>query len=134
MIVVDTNIICCYWLDSPLSAKAEALRERDDDWRVPPLWRSEFRSALSQSVRHRVLALADAIDILGRAEMLLHDSEIIPSSPMIMRLAAESSCTTYDCEFVALAKETAVRLVAADRQVLRSFPETAISLGDFLDS
>lgn len=132
MIVVDTNIICYYWLDSSLSPKAEALREQDADWAVPPLWRSEFRNALLNSVRHQILAISDAIDVLERAEKLLQKGEIAVSSRVVMELAARSSCTAYDCEFVAVARDQGLRLVTTDKQVLREFPETAVSLGNFL--
>jgi len=47
-------------------------------------------------------------------------------------LVARSNCTAYDCEFVALADAERVQLVTADRQILREFPEVAISLHKFV--
>jgi predicted nucleic acid-binding protein len=44
-------------------------------------------------------------------------------------LVAISTCSAYDCEFVALEKEQQVQLVTVDRQILRDFPDAAISLG-----
>lgn len=132
MIVVDTNILCYYWLDSPLSSKAELLKERDADWVVPPLWRSEFRSALALSVRHRVLTTHDAIGLVERAEGLLRQREMAVSSRSVLELTARSRCSAYDCEFVAVARDQDLRLVTMDKQVLREFPQIAISLADFL--
>jgi len=43
-----------------------------------------------------------------------------------------SNCPAYDCEFVALAHANGVRLLTVDRQILREFPEVAISLNKFV--
>ncbi len=134
MIVVDTNIIYSYWLASPASAQAEELEKRDADWVVPPLWRSEFRNAVSLSVRHRVIALRDAIELVERAEARLRNRELEVSSRTVMELVGLSSCTAYDCEFVAIGREHGLRLVTLDKQVLREFPHIAVSLSDFLAS
>ena len=134
MIAVDTNIICYYWLPSPLSAQAEALEERDPIWLVPPLWRSEFRNALAMSLRHRLIAMNDAIALVERAEARLEKTEAVVSSRTVLELVAHSSCTAYDCEFVAVAREHGLRLVTADRQILREFPHIAVSLQSFLSS
>jgi predicted nucleic acid-binding protein len=43
-------------------------------------------------------------------------------------------CSAYDCEFVALVQDIGVPLVTVDRQVLRAFPNVAISLDEFIES
>ena len=134
MIAVDTNIICYYWLASPLSPQAEALQQREPIWITPPLWRSEFRNAVALSLRHRLLAMEDAIALVERAEDRLGRNEVVVSSRIVMELVAQSSCSAYDCEFVAIAQEHGLRLVTADRQVLREFPQVAVSLANFLAS
>lgn len=134
MIVVDTNIICYYWLRSPLSSQAEALLQIEPEWTVPLLWRSEFRNALALGVRHQVITMKDAIDLIGRAESLLHGCEMQVSSRMVMDLVSQSTCTAYDCEFVAVARERGLRLVTMDKQVLREFAHIAVSLPEFLAS
>jgi predicted nucleic acid-binding protein len=48
-------------------------------------------------------------------------------STTVLRLAAASGCTAYDCEFVAVAQETASRLVTSDAQVLKAFRGLAIT-------
>lgn len=49
----------------------------------------------------------------------------------MVRLAARSGCSAYDCEFVTLARDLDVRLVTLDRQILRSFPKLAVPLEKF---
>ena len=49
----------------------------------------------------------------------------------VLRLASESGCSAYDCEFVVLAQNLAIRLVTLDRKVQLAFPKVAVSLEDF---
>ena len=53
-------------------------------------------------------------------------------SPHILALVNESNCSSYDCEFVALANHLNTQLVTQDKKVLQEFPSTAISIKDFL--
>jgi predicted nucleic acid-binding protein len=45
---------------------------------------------------------------------------------------AGSACSAYDCEFVALARAQRVPLLTTDRQLLREFPNVAISVERFI--
>jgi predicted nucleic acid-binding protein len=45
----------------------------------------------------------------------------------VLSLAAQSGCSAYDCEFVALAQDLRVPLVTTDRQILKAFPTVAVS-------
>jgi len=51
----------------------------------------------------------------------------------VLSLVHSSGCSAYDCEFVNLAKDLGVLLVTQDQKVLHNFPETAISMGRFLE-
>jgi hypothetical protein len=42
-----------------------------------------------------------------------------------------SDRSAYDCEFVSLSRALAVKLITSDQEVLKSFPDDAISLNDF---
>jgi hypothetical protein len=53
------------------------------------------------------------------------------STDAVLQLVAISTCSAYDCEFVALAKEQQVQLVTVDRQILRDFPTVTIPLQAF---
>jgi predicted nucleic acid-binding protein len=52
----------------------------------------------------------------------------------VFDLVGQSSCTAYDCEFVAVARERGLQLITADREILREFPHIAVSLENFLSS
>lgn len=62
------------------------------------------------------------------AESLLTSREYAVESGDVLALAAASGRPAYDCEFVALARSLGCPLVTSDRQLLASFPETAVAL------
>jgi predicted nucleic acid-binding protein len=128
MIVVDSNVVIYLYLPTAFTVPAEKLRVTDPQWVVPGLWRSEVRSALSHCMRQRMITLEQACRIQTAAENLLADAEYDIPSFEILQLVSASTCSAYDCEFVALAKRLGIKLVTADKKVLREFPETAISL------
>ena len=131
MIVVDTNVIGYLLLTSPHSREAEQTLLRDPHWVAPVLWRSEFRSVLSSYLRQQLLTLEDTLAIMDEATSLMLTREYEVASFQVLRLVADSQCSAYDCEFVALALSLGVPLVTGDRQIQQQFPHVAISLGDF---
>ena len=132
MIVVDTNLLIYLLVPSGLTAQTEEVFEQDSQWITPLLWRSEFRSALVGLIRQGNMTLDIAREIAHGAESWMSGREYPASTDRVLRLAAASVCSSYDCEFVAVAQDLAVPLVTADRQILRAFPETAVSLSAFL--
>jgi predicted nucleic acid-binding protein len=132
MIVVDTNIIAYLYISGDKSSQAEQLLSFDSLWNAPILWRSEFRSVLSQYLRISILSLDDILIIMQQAEKLLDDNEYKVSSAHIMQLINSSSCSAYDCEFVALAQYLDIPLITADKKILREFPKVTKSLDTYL--
>jgi predicted nucleic acid-binding protein len=122
---VDTNVLVYLWLRSDHSLQAERLYAKDPDWIAPVLWRSEFRNALLLYVRKEIMTLDEVMYAIDGAEEQMHQNEHVVDSRIVMQLALESGCSTYDCEFVALAKETDAPLVTGDRRILERFPEIA---------
>jgi predicted nucleic acid-binding protein len=134
MIVVDTNIIAYFYLKGEHTQQAEDARRQDPFWTAPLLWRSEFRNVLAQYMRRDLLTLRDAHQIMDRATEMMRRHEYRVSSLYVLNLVADSVCTAYDCEYVALAQDLEVPLVTTDRQILDQFPHVAISLDTFLAS
>ena len=116
---------------SPHAETADLALAKDPDWIAPLLWRSEFRNVLAGSLRKKLITLEAAIDIIEEAETQFAGREFLASSPAVMRLVANSRCSAYDCEFVAVAEEQHVSLLTVDRQILSDFPKVAISLEKF---
>ncbi len=128
MIVVDANVIAYLYLPTEHSRRAESLLERDPDWTAPILWRSEFRSILTGYLRRGLLALDQAAVLQRAAEVQMFGCEYEVESVSVLELVNDSECSAYDCEYAALAQHLDVRLVTMDKQLLRAFPQRAISL------
>jgi len=128
VIVVDSNIIAYLYLPSEFSSQAEALLTEDPHWAAPVLWRSELRNVLALYIRKDLLSLEQAYAVQTEAETLLADAEYQIPSLDVMKLVESSDCSAYDCEFVALAKRLNVKLVTADKKILKAFPAIAMTL------
>lgn len=133
MIVVDTNVIAYLMLPGEQTQLVEQVMAKDNRWLVPPLWKSEFRNVLTLYLRQEQVTIDQARAIMTRAERLFTRSEYPVTSEAIFTLVNSSHCSAYDCEFVALAEELSVPLVTADKQILRDFPETAVSPQQFVN-
>lgn len=132
MIVVDTNIIAYLYISGKYSEQAASLLKKDSDWHSPLLWRSELRNVLSLYLRKGLLSFDDTLFIMQQAESILSSNEYDVSSASIMRLVQSSNCSAYDCEFTALAQYLNVPLVTSDKKIIKEFPDTAISLNNYL--
>ena len=131
MIVVDTNVIGYLFLSSDQSLSAERALQNDVEWAAPVLWRSEFRNVLAFYMRKNIIDLEQAQIIMNSALKLLKDQEYQVPSSEVLRLASESKCSAYDCEFIAVANDLKVPLITVDKQLLREFPSVAVSLNAF---
>lgn len=132
MIVVDTNIIGYLYLSSDRSNQAEKALLIDAEWVAPILWRSEFRNVLAIYIRKNILMPEDAIRIMDEATLLMQGGEYEAVSLQVLRLVGESTCSAYDCEFVALARDLNVQLLTVDKQIVKQFPNEAISLDEYV--
>jgi predicted nucleic acid-binding protein len=132
VIVVDTNLLAYLYLPSDQSALADKAFLKDPNWVAPLLWRSELLNVLTSCLRKGVVDFETAVEIMGEAERLMEGGEYSVSSLDVLRLAAQVRCSAYDCEFVALARDLNIPLVTTDKQILSDFPETAVSLDEFV--
>ena len=128
MIVVDTNIVAYLYLPGEFTDAAERLLVREPDWAAPVLWRSEFRNILAGYLRRNSLTFEQTCSIQAEAEGLLSGGEYDVDSASVLQLVRDSSCTAYDCEFIALALKLGTRLVTMDKKLLQAFPERAVAL------
>ena len=130
MIVVDTNVLAYLYLPGKLSGAAEALFLHDSEWAVPRLWRSEFRNVLATYMRKDLLTYDDALSTYRKAEALVAGAEHDVGAGDVLRLAKDSGCSAYDCEFVALAEHLDVRLISEDARLCKAFSNRAMPLSE----
>lgn len=134
MIVVDTNVIGYLYLPSHHRSLSEQLLAIEPDWVAPSLWQSEFRNVLALYLRHNHLTLSEIHVIARKAEQLMQGKTSDVNSLHVLNLVAASSCSAYDCEFVALAHELNVPLLTFDKKILAEFGSTAVSPPQFLST
>ncbi len=132
MIVADTNLLVYAMTPGPNRELAQSVLHKDPDWHAPLLWRSEFRNAMAGYMRAGIFTFDQALSTLREAEDLMDGHEHEVNSADVMRLVSDSTCSAYDCEFVALARHLGVPLVTSDSQLLREFPNVAIAPAEFV--
>ena len=132
MIVVDTNVIASLWVPNDMDEMSYKILEKDADWIAPLLWRSEFRNVLAIYLRADILEFSIALQVIEEAEQLMGSKEFEVNSTQVLSLVSDSSCSSYDCEFVALADDLDVKLVTFDKNILKKFPEIGVSPEDFI--
>ena len=125
MIVADTNLIAYLLVPGSHTRASERVYERDPHWIAPLLWRSELRNVLAIYLQRGELELEIAAELMGLAETLMRANEYAVASHEVLALAAESRCSAYDCEFVALARQERIPLITTDQELLIAFPRTA---------
>lgn len=131
MIVADTNLIVYLFITGDQTSLAQEVLAKDPHWIVPPLWQSEFRNVIAGYIR-RGITIVQAKQIMTDAMLTLENRQVIPSSEKILDLISKSDCTAYDCEFITLAQQVGILLVTADKQLLARFPDSTISLEEFV--
>lgn len=132
MIVADTTLISYFTIEGDLTEAAVAVREKDPAWAAPLLWKSEFANVLWLYVRRGTFELDLALEHLDTAQDLVAERAYAVAIAEALRLGADSGCTTYDCQYVALARQLEVPLVTHDQEVLSAFPDIAMHPDDFL--
>lgn len=132
MIIVDTNVIAYLYLPGSYTHDVEKLLVQEPIWGAPYLWRSELRNVLALYLRKNIVSFEQAIQIQAEAELLIAENEFEVESADILSLVKNSTCSAYDCEFVALAKNINSTLVTNDKKIIADFPSTAKSLQQVL--
>jgi predicted nucleic acid-binding protein len=134
MIVADTNVIAYLALPSPYTKLAEQLLETEPEWIAPVLWRSELRNVLAMYMRKSLVSFEGALAIQAELEDFMQGREYDISSLDVLSLVNQSSCSAYDCEFVALARSFQCNLITMDKKLNKSFAETSMLLTGFVVS
>ena len=134
MIVADTNIITYLLFPTSFTSSVDSLYKIDSDWAAPTLWKSEFRNVLALYLRKKIITIEKALQIQDMAESIIARNEFNISFPQVLTLIEKSDCSSYDCEFIALANQLNILLVTQDKKILKEFPSSAISVSDFLSN
>jgi predicted nucleic acid-binding protein len=77
------------------------------------------------------MTFTEALEVMEDADLLMEGKDRDSASSRILRLAADSGCSAYDCEFVALAQDLGVPLVTSDRALIEKFKPAVVSMKIF---
>lgn len=134
MIVVDTNIIAYFTFPNPNSPAVVKLHHHDPAWAAPLLWRSEFMNVIALYQRKKLINYTESLEAMDYAERIVGIHEHRISSKLVLELISSSNCSSYDCEFVALAQKLDTKLVTYDKNILLQFPTIASKPEEYLAS
>ncbi len=125
MIVVDTNVVAYFVIPGSRTKDVEALRRDDRDWRVPSLFYHEWLNVVCRHIVAGIFDRDEALKVYRRGVALVKQSAIANESLdlLILNLHVRSGCTSYDCEFIALAESLGCKLATADKHLIASFSE-----------
>ncbi|MCI0752065.1 MAG: type II toxin-antitoxin system VapC family toxin [Flammeovirgaceae bacterium] len=132
MIVVDTNIIAYLTFQTEHSKIIRLLYQKDPMWQVPLLWKSEFLNVISIYYRKELITFAEILEVIGFAQKLTAGGEHEIASMEIIEAIMNCTCSSYDCEFIVLAKRLNTKLITYDKQILKEFPDLALKPEDYL--
>lgn len=131
MIVVDTNVVAYSLINGEHTRDAEAVRRRDRDWRVPGLFLYEWINVVARHVNDEFFTRDQALRIYRKGLAMVRVEESPPDPVRIINLSLASGCSSYDCQFVAVAEKLRARFVTADKKIIRSFPNIVVSIKNF---
>ena len=123
MIVVDVNILAYLLIPGKFTTSAEHLLEADPVWAAPRLWRSELRNVFATYLRSKQPELVDALALFQRAADIIGADEYEVQTSDVLSLSKKGRCSAYDCEYIALAEFLDVKLVTADGELAKAFPD-----------
>ncbi len=131
MIAADTNLVAYLLIEGERTRAARLVWQRDPDWRLPPLWRSEFLNVLTTSVRAGVLSENQAIQAWRVGVQLLGRREQEPGGESVLRTALQYGISAYDAQFVAVAVRLDISLITGDRKLVSACRDIAASIESF---
>lgn len=133
MIVVDTSVIASLWVPNNMEELAYEVLKKDPDWVAPLLWKSELRNVMAKYLRKNILDFSSILQSVQEAEQFMKSNAYEVNSTQVLQLVNSSSCSSYDCEFVALADDIGIKLVTFDKQICREFSKIAIHPKQFVE-
>ena len=131
VIVADTNLVAYFTIPGTRTAEAERVRAKEKAWAVPALFPHEFVNVLGNQVRRAGMSRDRAIHLYRRGMAVVNVQDVASDPVEILRMVEQSGCSTYDLEYVWLARKLGCRLVTADQQVLDAYPDVAVPMGAF---
>jgi predicted nucleic acid-binding protein len=130
--VVDTNLIAYLLIEGPHTGLAKSVYQRYEYHVVPAFWRIEFLNILATYAKAGLLPFSEA-EIIWKEGLRLNLLEEDPDMRAVLDLAIKNRCSVYDALFVAVAMEHGLPLITLDGELVKKFPQIAISPKSLLE-
>jgi predicted nucleic acid-binding protein len=134
MVLVDTNVAAYLLIAGEHTAAAQRLHRQDGDWRSEAFILVEFANVLAGYIAAKRMNLAQATNLLARADQLFAGKLARVPHLNALALAVRWRITAYDARFLALAARLDTRLVTEDARLRAAAPALTQSLSDALAS
>ncbi len=131
MIVVDVNIVAYFLIEGEKTTSARGLLRRDPDWRLPALWRHEYLNVLATFARGGGARIAEAQSLWRQGVELLGPREQSVDMEAALVLATDNRISTYDAQYIALARQLRTVCVTEDQRLLGTFPTLTSTMQAF---
>jgi len=132
LIVVDANVIAYAFIVGDKTDLARKLKEVEPDWRVPRIWREEFENVLAVHVRAGRLKRDQALETMAVALETIMPGEIGVDPLDALDIAIHLHVSSYDAQYLALARKHGVILVTEDVPLHKAAHGTAKTMGEFM--
>lgn len=129
MTVIDATVLADFLAgNDDLKEAASALAREDSEWITTSLWRYELGNVLWKKVRFEKVEPENLKRCLIAAESLLVETIEILDTSAIFKLACDKGLAFYDASYVWLALSRDLKLRTRDAQILREYPDVAVSM------
>ena len=132
MLVVDTNIIFPYLVESAFSDKVRQLHQLDPVWCTEPFALNELANVLATYEKTGLLSLETALDCLSQAEEWLAPHWLSVEHGSALETAVRYRITAYDARFLLLARNLGLKLITEDKKLRAAAPALTQSLDEAL--
>lgn len=132
MIVVDVNVFLYSLVEGERSEVARLVFEADSRWFAPSLFQYEFINILATWNRKGIMGVLACQKVWREAESLMAGKLVEADPKAVLDISLNHQITAYDAQYIQIAAALKLHLVTEDRELLRKFPRTAVSMADFL--
>lgn len=132
MVVIDTNILAYLLIEGDRTTDAQALFDRDPDWRSEEFVLIEFSNMLTTYQRTGALTAGVAETLLAAAAKTV--SLVTLSHEKALAIAMEFGVSAYDARFLAAARHHGSRLVTEDAKLRAAAPTLSLSLAEAISA
>lgn len=133
MIAVDASVVAFLIIDGELTEAVRELYRIDPDWVTPPILNHEMLNILAAvgSAEGNSVAMEG---VWRDVRALVASRQQVPDPVRSLRLAVKLGITGNEAQYLCLADSLGLPLITQEKKLLRSAPERAVSVLDYLGS